>query len=90
MQGAVRGVGTVRFNPFSGDGSGGNQSFSVALIDERLSGVVLSTIYARDRVGVYAKPIAAGASSFELTIEERDAIERAKKSLSNHTKHQSA
>jgi hypothetical protein len=78
---SVQGVGIVRFNPFQGDGSGGNQSFSLALIDERLSGVVFSTIYARDRVGVYAKPVEKGTSTFELTQEEHEAIDRAKKSL---------
>lgn len=78
---SVQGVGIVRFNPFQGDGSGGNQSFSFALIDERLSGVVFSTIYARDRVGVYAKPIEKGTSTFELTREEQEAIDIAKKSL---------
>ena len=70
----------MRFNPFGGT-TGGNQSFAVALLDEKHSGVVFSTLYARDRVGVYAKPVEAGASSFELTGEEREAIEKAKESM---------
>jgi len=79
---ATQGVGFVRFNPFpTGGGGGGNQSFAVAFIDENLSGVVLSTLYARDRVGVYGKPIEKGVSLFELTTEEKDAIEKAKQSL---------
>lgn len=81
MRASVQGIGVVRFNPFSGDGSGGNQSFATAFLDERLCGVVFSTLYARDRVGVYAKPIENGSSSFELTAEEKDAIEKAKESL---------
>jgi Protein of unknown function (DUF4446) len=80
LRGSIRGVGVVRFNPFGGTG-GGNQSFAVALLDEKHSGVVLSTLYARDRVGVYAKPVDAGASSFELTGEEREAIAKAKESM---------
>lgn len=86
MRNSVQGVGMVRFNPFIGDGSGGNQSFSIALLDESHSGVVLSTLYARDRVGVYAKPVENSTSTFELTQEERDAIEKAKKSIQDGKK----
>ena len=81
MKASVQGVGVVRFNPFQGDGSGGNQSFAVALLDETLSGVVFSSIYARDRVGVYAKPISLGSSEFELTHEEQTALNQAKNSI---------
>ena len=86
LRGSLQGISVVRFNPFSGDGSGGNQSFCIALLDERHSGVVLSTLYARDRVGVYAKPIENGVSTFELTKEEQDAVEKATKSIAEHKK----
>lgn len=78
---SIRGIGVVRFNPFSGDGSGGNQSFSAALLDESASGVVFSALYARGHASTYAKPVAKGTSSFELTAEEREAIAKAKESL---------
>jgi hypothetical protein len=82
LRSSVRGVGIVRFNPFSNDGSsGGNQSFAIALLDERHSGVVLSALYSRDRVGVYAKPVDAGKSSFTLSSEESEALEKAVTSL---------
>jgi len=77
----VRGVGVVRFNPFTAQG--GNQSFAAAFLDEQGSGVVLSTLYARDRVGVYAKPVDNGSSSFELTEEEKEAISKAKAAAQN-------
>jgi hypothetical protein len=85
LRGSMQGVGVVRFNPFSQTG-GGNQSFSVAFLDESESGVVLSTLYARNHVGVYAKPIEAGKSTFELSAEERDAIQKAKHSIASHKK----
>ena len=81
LQHSTQGVGFVRFNPFPTGGGGGNQSFAVAFIDEKLSGVVLSTLYARDRVGVYGKPIEKGISVFELTTEEKEAVEKARLSL---------
>lgn len=90
LRGSVQGVGMVRFNPFSGDGSGGNQSFAIAFLDERLCGVVLSTLYARDRVGVYAKPIENGTSTYELTAEEKSAVEKATHSIADNRKRPSA
>lgn len=67
---SIQHVKTVRFNPFRGEGQGSNQSFAAAFLDEHGDGVVISTLYARDKVGVYAKPIAGRASTFELTEEE--------------------
>ena len=81
LRGSVSGLGVVRFNPFEGMGQGGNQSFAAALLDEEGQGVVLSTLYARDRVGVYAKPLEGGLSSFELTGEEKQAIEKAQSAI---------
>jgi hypothetical protein len=90
LRGSVQGVGVVRFNAFAGSaaggGAGGNQSFSAAFLDEELSGVVLSTLYSRNHVGVYAKPVEKGNSTFELTTEERDAIAKAKLSIAAHKK----
>ena len=85
LRGSIQGVGMVRFNPFV-SGQGGNQSFSCAFLDERGNGVVLSTLYARDRVGVYAKPVENGASSFELSGEEQEAIAKAKASVAQNKK----
>lgn len=75
---SVQGVGTVRFNAFEGTGEGGQQSFATALLNEDGNGVVISSIRARDRVGIYAKPIAKHSSEYELTGEEKEAIEKAK------------
>lgn len=78
LRGSISGIGLVRFNPFEGTGQGGNQSSAIALVDEMGQGVVLSTLYSRDRVAVYAKPVEAHASSYELTQEEKAAIDKAK------------
>lgn len=84
MHTSVRGVGVVRFNPFHGDGSGGNQSFSAAFLNERGDGVVLSALHSRaGSASVYAKPVSKGASTFELTEEEREAIGKAMESVRN-------
>ncbi len=75
---SVTRVETMRFNPFRGTGSGGNQSFVTAFADEDGNGVIVSGIYARDSVSVYAKPIKTFASEFNLSNEEKEVLEKIK------------
>lgn len=76
----ISGIGIVRFNPFKGTGTGGNQSFAVAFLNEYGSGVVFSSLYTRERVNVYAKDVVEYKSSYELTAEEQEAIGKARES----------
>lgn len=80
---SVQGVETVRFNPFKGAGEGGNQSFSTAFIDENGDGVVVSSMYSRDRVSVFSKAVKNFGSDFELTEEERGVIRNVQRKLSS-------
>ncbi|MBI5799017.1 MAG: DUF4446 family protein [Candidatus Yonathbacteria bacterium] len=74
---SVQGVETIRFNAFKGNGDGGNQSFAVALLSENGDGTVISSLYARDRMSVFAKPIKNFTSEFEMTEEEKGAVKNA-------------
>lgn len=78
---SITGVETIRFNPFKGNGSGGNQSFSTAFINEEGNGVVISSLYSREHVSVFAKPIKKSLSEYELTNEEKDSLQKAKDSM---------
>lgn len=70
-------VGLVRFNPFRQ--LGGNQSFSLALLDEESNGVVLSALHSRDSTRVYAKPVVGGKEAdYTLSDEEKEAVKIAK------------
>lgn len=73
----VQRVGVVRFNPFSD--TGGDQSFAIALLDGKLNGVVLTSLHTREATRTYVKPIEKGKSAFELSKEEKQALEKAKK-----------
>ena len=65
-----------RFNPFSE--TGGNQSFAVALLDGKGSGVVLSSLHTREGTRVFAKPVKQGvADGFPFTEEEKATIREA-------------
>ncbi len=68
-------VGVVRFNAFNNTGS--DLSFAVALLDSKGDGVVVSTIFGRDESRTYAKPIQKGASSYNLSGEEKEAVRKA-------------
>ena len=72
----IQNVGVVRFNPFKE--TGGSQSFAVALTDKNNTGVVISSLYARERMSVFAKPIVEGSSEYTLTKEEELALEKSK------------
>ena len=69
---SVQGVGVVRYNPFPGVGS--NLSFSLALLDGRANGVVVSVITGRDGSRVYGKAVEGGTSTYPLSDEERQAL----------------
>jgi hypothetical protein len=75
IRSSVRGVEITRFNPFQEAGS--NQSFAIALLSEQGDGLVLSSLYSRDRMSVFAKPIKKHSSEFELTGEEKEVIKKA-------------
>jgi len=74
----IQKVGLVRFNPFSQ--TGGNQSFSLALLDGNNDGLVISSFHSREGTRIYAKMVKEGErkkSSF--SDEEKEAILKAKK-----------
>ncbi|HIE39735.1 MAG TPA: DUF4446 family protein [Anaerolineales bacterium] len=74
---SIQGVGMVRFRAFQD--TGGDQSFALALVDGSGNGVVLSALYAREGTRVYGKPLAAWTSVYNLTGEEKQALEQARR-----------
>jgi len=78
---SVQSVHTVRFNPFTGTGDGGKQSFATAFLTEDGEGIVISTLYSRDHVSVFGKPVSNYTSMHNLSDEEKEALEQAKVKL---------
>jgi hypothetical protein len=72
---SIRYVGLVRFDALPGDV--GEQSFAVALFDERATGFVLTSMYGRGAYRLYAKPVVDAVSELVLTDEESAAARRA-------------
>lgn len=60
---------TIRFNAW-GDMSG-TQSFATRMTDETGNGVLVSTLHAREKTSVFAKPVNNWSTEQELTDEEK-------------------
>ena len=75
IDGCVAHTSLVRYDAY-GDLSG-RQSSSMALLDARRTGVVLSSILHRDQARLYVKQIHEGASELELSPEELEAMDAA-------------
>jgi hypothetical protein len=55
----------------------GHQSSSLALLDARRTGVVLTSIVHRDQARTYVKQLREGESEIELSPEEQEAVDAA-------------
>jgi len=72
---SIQKTGIVRYNPFSD--VGGDQSFSIALLDGNNNGIVFTSLYTKEGNRVYGKPIKDAKSEYSLSEEEKKAIEKA-------------
>lgn len=76
LTGAIQKMAVVRFDAF--EDVGGKLSFSAALLNEHGDGVVISAINGRQESRAYAKLVKKGASPYNLSTEEEEAIARAR------------
>lgn len=72
---SIQKVSVIRFNPFKD--VGGDQSFSIALLDFENNGFVISSIFMREGSKIYTKPVKNGQSEYALSEEEEKAIKKA-------------
>jgi len=72
MPGCVQRVNLVRYDAF--EDVGGEQSFSMALLNGQGDGIVLTSVYSRSDVRVYAKAVQNGRASHALSREEEGVL----------------
>ena len=75
MDGCVSHTSVVRYDAMNE--LSGQQSSTVALLDERQTGVVISSILHRDQARLYVKRVQDGNPEYELSPEEQQAVETA-------------
>ena len=71
----IQKAGILRYNAFRD--VGGDLSFTMALLDREDNGIVLNGIYGSESSNIYAKPIKKRQSTYQLSDEEKYAIELA-------------
>ena len=72
LDGAIAYRALVRYDAYNE--MSGHQSTSIALLDARRDGVVLSSIHHREQARLYAKQVRDGQSEIELSPEEAEAV----------------
>ncbi len=75
---ALKKTGVIRYDALEDLGS--RQSYSVALLDDHETGFILTSIYGRDYSYNYVKPIKEGVAEYKLSVEEIQALDKAKNS----------
>jgi Protein of unknown function (DUF4446) len=75
VDGSVTNTAVVRYDAY--EGTGGQQSASLALLDATRTGTVVTAIQGRDYARIYVKDLDRGRSSVALSPEEQEAVDRA-------------
>lgn len=71
----VQRIGLKRYNPY-GD-TGGDQSFSVSLLDGLGDGLVITSLHSRAGTRVFGKPVKSGKEGkFQFSKEEQEVIDQ--------------
>ena len=71
-------LGFKRYNPFTD--TGGDQSFTAALLDDLGDGIMISSLHSRENTRLYAKKVVGGKVSAQtLSSEEQEVIKQALK-----------
>ena len=75
VDGSVTNTAVVRYDAY--EGTGGQQSASLALLDSTRTGTIVTAIQGRDYARIYVKDLDRGRSSVALSPEEQEAVDRA-------------
>jgi hypothetical protein len=75
MDGCIAHTSVIRYDAMNE--LSGQQSSTVALLDERQTGVVISSILHRDQARLYVKQVREGNPEYELSPEEQQAVDAA-------------
>ena len=68
----IQRVGLIKFNPFNE--SGGDHSFSLALLDGNKNGIIITSLHTRERTRLYLKEVFSGKVKVKLSEEEQKSL----------------
>lgn len=72
LDGAIAHTSLVRYDAYNE--MSGRQSTTLALLDDRRNGIVISTIHHRDTARMYVKRVVDGTGELQLSPEEEESI----------------
>lgn len=72
--GYVQKLAILRYNPYND--TGGDQSFSVVILNGKLDGFLLTSLHSRSGTRVYTKVVKGGKSEVELSKEEAEVLQK--------------
>lgn len=78
----IQKIGLVKFNPFNE--TGGEHSFSLALLDGNKNGIIITSLHTRERTRLYLKDVLHGKAKIELSKEEQNALKLSTKDGKNN------
>ena len=68
----IKKVGYIRYN--SSDEIGGNLSFSVAMLNDENTGIILTNIHMMEGSSIYLREVSAGECEITLSEEEKEVL----------------
>ena len=73
--GDLQKLAVLKYNPYND--TGGEQSFSLVLLDGKMNGVLMTSLHSRAGTRIYLKNIKLGKSELELSKEEGQVLKKA-------------
>lgn len=73
----IQRVGLTKYNPFKE--TGGNNSFSLVLLDGNKNGIIITSLHTRERTRLYLKEVISGKPKIELSDDEENALKESLK-----------
>lgn len=71
----IQKIGLTKYNPFKE--TGGNNSFSLVLLDGNKNGIIITSLHTRERTRLYLKEVKQGKATIELSEDEAKALKEA-------------
>lgn len=71
----LQNLAVLKYNPYND--TGGDQSFSLALLDGKMDGILITSLHSRSGTRIYLKAIKLGKSELELSKEEVQVLKKA-------------
>ncbi len=71
----IQKVGLIKYNSFKE--AGGDNSFSLTLLDGNKNGIIITSLHARERTRLYIKDVISGKVNIKLSNEEEKSLKKA-------------